>query len=108
MENKELSANMGKTKVMICRKGLNTIKPSGKYPCSVCRKRIKRNSIFCKSCNAWAHKQCSGIIGKLVDIPDFKCHICLGLACPIDGKPVEHVSHRDQKLDVVESLVYLE
>ena len=38
MENKGLRVNMGKTKVMICGKGLNTIKPSGKYPCSVCRK----------------------------------------------------------------------
>ena len=45
--------------------------------------------------------------GRLVDIPDFKCHRCLGLASPIDGRPVEHVSLGDQKLDVVESFVYL-
>ena len=44
MENKGLRVNMGKTKVMICRKGLDTIKPSGKYPCSVCRKGVGRNS----------------------------------------------------------------
>ena len=45
--------------------------------------------------------------GRLVDIPDFKRHKCLGLANPIDGRPVENVSLGDQKLDVVESFVYL-
>ena len=29
------------------------------------------------------------------------------LTCPIDGRPFEHISFRDQKLDVVESFVYL-
>ena len=32
---------------------------------------------------------------------------CLGLACPIDGKPVKHVSLRDKKLDALESFLYL-
>ena len=92
---------------MICGKGLDTIKPSGKYPCSVCRKGVGRNSIFRTKCDVWVHKKCSGIKSRLVDIPDFKCHKCLGLARPIDGRPVEHVSLGDQKLEVVESFVYL-
>ena len=107
MENKGLCVKMGKTKVMICGKGFDTIKPSEKYPCSVCRKGVVRNSIFCISCDAWVHKKCSGTKGRLVDIPDFNCHRCLGLAYPIDGRPVEHVSCGDQKLEVVESFVYL-
>ena len=98
---------MGKTKVMICGEGLNTIKPSGKYPCSVCRKVVGRNSVFCMSCYGWVHKKCSGIKGRLFDIPDFKCHRCLDLACPIDDRPVEHVSLGGQKLEVVESFIYL-
>ena len=98
---------MGKIKVMVCGKGLDTIKPSGKYPCSVRRKGVKRNSILCISCGAWIHKKYSGIKGRLVDIPDFKCHRCLGLARPTDGRPVEHVSLGDKKLKVVESFVYL-
>ena len=61
MENKVVRVNMEKTKVMICGKGLDTIKPSGKYPCSVCRKGVGRNSIFCTSCDAWVNKKCSGI-----------------------------------------------
>ena len=71
---------MAKTKVMICGKVLDTIKQSGKYPCSVSRKGVKRNSIFCTSCDAWFHNKCSVIKGWLVDLPDFKCHTCLGLA----------------------------
>ena len=98
---------MGKTKVMICGKGLDTIKPSGKYPCSDCRKGVRRNSIFCTHCDTWVHKKCSGIECRLVDIPGLKHHKCLGLARPIDGRPVEHNSLRDQKLEVVESFVYL-
>ena len=86
MENKRLSVNMGKTKVMICGKDLDTIQPFGQCPCSVCRRRVGRNSIFFTSCDAWAHKKCSGIKGRLVDTPDFKCCRCLGLACPIDGR----------------------
>ena len=107
MENKGLCVNMGKTKVMICGNGLDTIKSSGKYVCSIRRKQVGRNSIFWTSCNAWVYKKCSEIKGRLVDIPDFKCHRCLGLACPIDGIPVELVSFRDKKLEVVESFVYL-
>ena len=60
-----LCVNLGKTKVIICGKGLDTIKPSGKYPCSVCRKGAGRNSIFCKSWDAWVHKKCSGIKKKV-------------------------------------------
>ena len=37
---------MGEKKVTICWKNLDTIKLSGKYSCSVCRKGVGRNSIF--------------------------------------------------------------
>ena len=94
----------GETKLIICGKDLDTINPSWKYPCSVCRKGVSRNSIFCRSCDAWVHKKSSGIKGRLVAIPDFKCHRCLGLGRPIDVRPVEHVSLGDKKLEVVDIL----
>ena len=94
-KNKGLHVNMGKAKVMNCGKG------------SARRKGVGRNSIFCASCDAWVHKKCSGIKGRLVDIPDFTYHRCLGLAHPIDGRPVEHVSLGDPKLEIVEFFVYL-
>ena len=108
MENKGLRVNMGKIKVMICGKSFDTIKPPGKYPCSVCRKEAGRNSILCTSCDAWVHKKCNnGIKGRSADKPDFQCHRCLGLVRPVDARPVEHASLGDQKLEVVESFVYL-
>ena len=67
-------------KIITCKYGENKS--------SVCRKGVGRNSIFCKSSDAWIHKKCSGINGKLVDITNFKCYRCLGLACPIDGRPI--------------------
>ena len=50
-------------------------------------------------------ERCSGIKGRLADTLDFKCHRCLAIARPIDG-PAEHVSLRDQKLDI-QFFVYL-
>ena len=107
MENKGLDVNMRKTIVMICGKGFDTTKLSGKYPCSIYRRGVWVNSIFCTGYDAWVQKKCSGIKVRLVDIGGFKCHRYLGLARPIDGRPVEHVSFKDQKLVVVESFVYL-
>ena len=83
--------------MMISGKG-SDIKPFGKYLCSVCRKGVGRNSFFCRSCDALVHMKFNEIKGRLLDIPDFKCHLCLSLACPIDGRSVEHVSLGDQKL----------
>ena len=92
---------------MICGKCWHTLNNSGKYPCGACKKGVKRNSIFCISCDAWIHKKCIGIKGRLVDVTDSKCRRCLGLERPIDGRPVEHVSLGDRKLEVVDPFVYL-
>ena len=45
MEAKGLRVNMGKTKIMVSGVNLQTLKDSGKYPCSVCRKDVGSNSI---------------------------------------------------------------
>ena len=45
MENKGLDVNMGKTIAMICGKGFDTTKLSGKYPCSIYRRGVWVNSI---------------------------------------------------------------
>ena len=41
---------MGKTQIMVSRVQLQTLKDSGKYPCSVCRKGVGSNSIYCNKC----------------------------------------------------------
>ena len=68
MEVKGLRINMGKTKIMVSGVNLQTLKDSGKYPCSVCRKGVGSNSIYCAGCSHWVHKKCSGVIGSLITV----------------------------------------
>ena len=79
MEAKGLRVNMGKTKIMVSGVNLQTLKDSGKYPCSV-----GSNSIYCAGCSHWVHKKCSGVIGSLKLNPDYRCSRCKGTARPID------------------------
>ena len=71
MEAKGLRDNMGKTKIMVSRVNLQTLKDSGKYPCSVCRNGVGSNS----------NKKYSGVIGSLKSNPDCRCSRCKGTAC---------------------------
>ena len=108
LEMKGLRVNMGKTKVMICGSTLNSLKDSGKHPCSVCRKGVGANSIFCSGCKLWVHKKCSDIKGRLRADSSFRCKRCLGQCRSIDGRPTDHVMmDNDERLDVVESFRYL-
>ena len=77
MEEKGLRVNMGKTKVMKCQVGIGSVKKAGEYPCGVCQKGVGSNSIMCTSCNAWCHKRCSGISGKLQKVTGFRCQTCV-------------------------------
>ena len=108
MEAKCLRVNMGKTKIMVSGVNLQTLKGSGEYPCSVCRKGVGSNSIYCAGCSHWVHKKCSGVIGSLKSIPDYRCSRCKGTARPIEGRPHnEWLLMQDKKLDVVDSFCYL-
>ena len=61
MEKKGLRVNAGKTKIMICGRGLGLLQSSGEFPCAVCRTGDGSNSIFCSGCKHWVHKKCSGL-----------------------------------------------
>ena len=50
---------------MVSGVNLQTLKDSGEYPCSVCRKGVGSNSIYCAGCSHWVHKKCNGVIGSL-------------------------------------------
>ena len=103
MEAKGLRVNMGKTKIMVSGVNLQTLKDSGEYPCSVCRKGVGSNSIYCAGCSHWVHKKCSCVTGSLKSNPDYCCSRCKGTACPIDGRPHnEWLLMQDKKLDVVD------
>ncbi|KAK4310061.1 hypothetical protein Pmani_018347 [Petrolisthes manimaculis] len=57
LESKDLRVNVTKTKVMIS--GCTVGKPpeKGKFPCSVCGKGVRSNSIFCGTCKHWVPTQ---------------------------------------------------
>ena len=107
MEDKGLRVNMAKTKVMRCRDGAGQVVKSGKYPCGVCNKGVGANSIQCTSCQAWVHKKCSKIKGKLKPVSDYCCGKCTG---GNPGRPdvLPQISlGAGQNLDCVDKFCYL-
>jgi hypothetical protein len=107
MEEKGLRVNMEKTKVMKCQVRSGQVENSGKWPCSVCRRGVGRNSICCTECLSWVHKVCSGIVGSLDKLDGFRCRRC------VMGIPVQVQSTREieiepgVKLECVDKFCYL-
>ena len=64
-------------------------------------------SLLCTSCSHWIHKSCSGIKGRFKADPPFQCMRCRGLARPIDGRPLRHVTVNGHDLEAVDSFCYL-
>ena len=108
MEAKGLRVNVGKTKVMFSGHDLSSLVDSGKFPCSVCREGVGRNSIFCTGCSHWVHKKCSGITGRLKEDNEYRCKRCEGKARPIDGRPAKTWKlSPEEELEVVDKFCYL-
>ena len=59
MEDRGLKVNIEKTKFMIT--GDDEAEPveMGEYPCGVCGRGVRENSILCVRCQKWCHKRCS-------------------------------------------------
>ena len=107
LENKGLRVNMKKTKVLCSGRNLDVLQDTGKWPCGVCRRGVGNNSILCSGCSCWIHKSCSGVRGRLVSDPSYLCLRCRGLARPIDGRPLQHLTVEGQQLEAVDSFCYL-
>ena len=103
---KKLRVNAGKTKIMICGKGLDLLQSSGEFSCAVCRSGVGSNSIICNCCKHWVHKKCSGL-KRLKKDPDYRCTRCQGTARPLDGRPQKEVQVGPDKLEVLASFCYL-
>ena len=106
MEEKGLTVNAGKTKIIIYGMGLDLLQSSGEFPCAVCRTGVGSNSIFCTGCKHWVHKKCSEL-KSLTEDPDYRCTWCQGTARPLDGRPQREVQVGPDKLKVVASFCYL-
>src|SRR3989442_15809075 len=63
LKEKGLRVNIGKTKVMNCKVGVDQVENSGKYPCGICRTGVGGSSICCTACKKWIHVRSSGVVG---------------------------------------------
>ena len=69
---------------------------SCQYPCSVCAKRVGRDSINCTKCENWVQQRCCEIQGSITKAINFICRRCQGLLdknldekTTLDGNDVE-------------------
>lgn len=97
MESKGLKVNVAKTKVMMWRDGNR--EETGKWPCSICKKGVGRNSIECTTCKKWVHKKCSGVKGDLEKVcQKFICSRC------VSGSNFEQSGLKEERFKVDEEL----
>lgn len=59
------------------------------FPCSVCKKHVSGDSVYCNECNQWSHKSCNLLtkneFQQLNDEPEeklFYCVKCLNAKIP--------------------------
>ena len=77
--------NLSKTKVMHCSDKDRQPEACGKYPCGICKKGVRSNSIKCSGCKKWIHKKCSGIKGALKEGSNYRCTVCKGQTISTEG-----------------------
>ena len=106
MEEKGLRVNAGKTRIVICRMGLDRLQSTGEFPCTICRTGVGRNSIFCNGCKHWVHKKCSGLRCLTKDA-DYRCTRHQATARLLDGRPQKEVQVGPDKLEMVARFWYL-
>ena len=82
------------------------LRDSGAFPCSVCRKGVGVNSVFCSICFHWVHKRCSGLTERLKD-QVYVCPRFLNLAPPLDYRPIKKVTVGNATMDVEPKFCYL-
>ena len=56
VENRGMSVNINKTKVMIVEEWQKVTQKSVRWPCGVCGRGVGNNSIQCTSCQRWVHR----------------------------------------------------
>ena len=78
-----------------------------RWPCGVCSKNVRSNSIQCTDCQKWVHKKCSGIKGSMSKVA--KSFICSGCLNPVTSA-VTNTSvdiGASAKLELVDKFCYL-
>lgn len=100
---------MRKTKVMLSGRHMGVVEKEGKWPCSICRKGVGRNSIQCRICMNWVHKRCSGIRLSLRSATgSFECAMCTrGCDNRDDGDRTCLTLENGETVDCVDKFCYL-
>jgi hypothetical protein len=106
VESKGLRVNVMKTKVLKCQGKACSERETGKWPCSVCRTGVGRNSILCTACKKWVHKKCSRRRGSLKRVRNFVCSTCSGGGLSSAPEKKE-LCLGDRKLECVSKFCYL-
>src|SRR6267154_6097681 len=107
LKEKGVRVNIGKTKVMKCKVGVGQVENSGKFPCGICRKGVGVNSIYCGYCKKWIHKRCSGVVGNIEKLVNFKCRNCAVGEVKVVDELKQFVLVNGEKMEVVEKFCYL-
>jgi len=95
LEAKGLKMNTGKTKVMFSCSMKDKVEQKGKWPCSVCQKGVRNDSILRHSCKKWIRKRCSGVKGSMRNAS--QSFICR--CCKVD-RPITDGLNTDLHLDI--------
>ena len=61
VENRGMTVNMNKTKVMISGERQKPVQKTVRWPCGVCGRGVGSNSIQCISYHKWVHKKCAAV-----------------------------------------------
>ena len=81
---------------------------TGRWPCAVCEKGIRANSIQCTDCCGWIHKGYSGARYPLVTIQSFRCRICLtDEGVRSEGERMENLNLENEVVLGVSKFCYL-
>ena len=91
LESKGLHVNFGKTKILVSVHNASKPVDGSKFPCGVCNKGVRINSIKCHACGLWVHKSCSNIKGPLKPNADFKCKKCRGEVSNVSIPDIEPI-----------------
>jgi len=106
VENRGMRVNMNKTKVMISGERQKPLQKAARWPCGVCGRGVRSNSIQCTSCQKWVHKKCSGIKGSMCKV--MKSFICRGCSNPVISTSRSNVAiGASANLEVLDNFCYL-
>ena len=76
-----------------------SVRSSGRWPCSVCKKGVSSNSIFCVFQNIGCIRDAVACKSRFV--PDYKCRKSTGEIRPLEGLPAESLVASIVSLEVV-------